>query len=376
LLSTQQIENLQPIWRVTHSGAVNSIAFGPRGQFFASAGLNGSIRLWTLGSGFTEIKAQIKAHKGQVMSVTFNATGKRLASGGLDGRVAVWDVDTWQPIFQIADIGGVYSIALGANGRYVAAAVANKVLMWEVETGREVRQWVGVGINYGLAFSPTAPILAAAGSDKVAYLWDYRDQTLISRLTGHTGPIRSLAFSPGGHTLATGGTDGHIRLWDVSTGKLLNRLVGHTDTVNGLSFSPDGLLMLSGAEDRTLRLWNVSLGTQLHRLWHSANVRAVAFGPNQELIASSDANGAIIFWGISPSALTLPVSDSAKLCAFPLRRINVREGPSERSGILTIVTLNTPLIIEDTQSRWYAVTLPDGQQGWVLSELIRLSVCD
>jgi WD40 repeat protein len=360
------------MWRVTHSGAVNSIAFGPRGQFLASAGLDGSIRLWTLGSGFTEIKA----HKGQVMGVAFNATGKRLASGGLDGRVAVWDVDTRQPIFQIADIGGVYSIALSANGRYIAAAVANKVIMWEVETGREVRQWVGVGINYGLAFSPTAPILAAAGSDKVAYLWYYRDQTLIFRLEGHTGPIRSLAFSPGGRTLATGGTDKSICLWDISTGNLLARLVGHTNTVNSLSFSSDGLLMLSGADDRTLCLWNVSLGTQIHRLWHSANVRAVAFGPNQELIASSDANGAIIFWGILPSALTLPVSDSAKSCAFPLRRINVREGPSERFAILTVATINTLLIIEDVQSGWYTVTLPDGQQGWVLSKLVRLSVCD
>jgi WD40 repeat protein len=73
-----------------HTGGVAALAFAPDGGLLASAGQDGTVRLWDVARG--KQLAVFGAHPGGALCVTFSADGKALATGGLDFTAKVWDV--------------------------------------------------------------------------------------------------------------------------------------------------------------------------------------------------------------------------------------------------------------------------------------------
>jgi WD40 repeat protein len=71
-----------------HSRPAYAVAFHPGGKLLASAGLDGTVRLWDVATG-CEL-GTLRGHGDAVRAVTFTAEGARLVSGGSDGTVKVW----------------------------------------------------------------------------------------------------------------------------------------------------------------------------------------------------------------------------------------------------------------------------------------------
>lgn len=64
--------------------------FSPDGQWLATAGGDGKIRLWNPQSG--EQIGFVSAHPIGAAGLAFHPEGKLLASGGLDGKVIIWEI--------------------------------------------------------------------------------------------------------------------------------------------------------------------------------------------------------------------------------------------------------------------------------------------
>jgi WD40 repeat protein len=121
------------------------VAFRPGGGILASAGDDGTVRLWDITNPAKPVLVStIRASTDAVYSVAFGPGGRVLAAGNTDGSVWLWNLaDPARPGL-IATLTGpsghVFSLAFGRDGRTVAAAdSAGLVWLWNTQAGAAAR---------------------------------------------------------------------------------------------------------------------------------------------------------------------------------------------------------------------------------------------
>lgn len=72
------------------NGAINAIAFSPKGEQFATASKDGTVKVWDTET--SKLLCSQEGHNGEVLSVVFSSNGQKMASSGADGRVNYWTV--------------------------------------------------------------------------------------------------------------------------------------------------------------------------------------------------------------------------------------------------------------------------------------------
>ena len=192
---------------------------------------------------------------------------------------------------------GLFSIALGPNGKRIASVTDGKdITIWDAESGAEVLTFEESGKHFAgpLAFNPDGTRIVSGGRHRTASrgstptikVWDTSNGRELMTLDGHEGRIRCVAVSPDGERIVSGSFDRTVKIWDASTGQELRTLSGHEDIVICAAFSPDGREIASGGYDQTVRIWDTVTGEQL-KAFHmdGQKVVAVDYSPDGERIA-------------------------------------------------------------------------------------------
>ncbi|HEX8159471.1 MAG TPA: AAA family ATPase [Solirubrobacteraceae bacterium] len=287
-----------------HTDDVRSVALNRNGRMLASAGLDGTVRLWDLHT-HKQTGALPTAHHEVIFGVAFSPDGHILASAGTDTTVRLWDVRTHKQLGEPLNghKDAVNSVAFSPDGRTLASGGDDEtVRMWDLKTHRQLGRSLTdhTDIVNSVAFSPDGRTLASGGADKTVRIWDTTTHRQLGPpLTGHTDVVNCVAFSPDGRTLAFGGDDQTVRIWDTKTHRQLGpAIIGHTDIVNSVAFSPDGRTLASGGADKTVRIWNTKTHRQLGRalIGHSSAVLSVVFSPDARTLASGSGDRTIRLW--------------------------------------------------------------------------------
>jgi WD40 repeat protein len=317
-----------PITFPGNAGSVFGLAFLPGSQRLISGAGNsdlGHLQLWDATTG--EPLGPSFESCPQVYAVALHRDGRRLATAGKDGTVRVWDLETGRPVWRKPHAVEVVDVAYSPEGRWLASAGVNgqglqgespesgqelegEVRLWDAETGREIPCHFGkhtAGV-FGVAFSPDGRWLASAWGDGMVRIWDAKDPASEAReLPGHAGVVRRVMFLPDGRLASAGGSlfgseFGEVKIWDLSTGHALD-LLGHTHQVECLACSPDGRRLATGSEDRTIKLWDTTTGEEVFTLrGHTAGVLCVAFSPDGRRIASGGWEWTVRVWDTDPPA--------------------------------------------------------------------------
>jgi WD40 repeat protein len=310
---------------VGHKGAVYGLAFAPDDRTLASAGEDGTLRLWRAPK--WEPIAQWTGHNGQAVNgVLFSPKGDYLISSGDDGNLRLWKLapaGVWQGLLGVSNRGvaptTVQEFALGGRGRGLAFASLSEdrqylaagspdapVLVWEVTSEGETWQLTQSGSLEGFLSSISSLALSldgglfATGSFLAVQTRRTGDGSLTATLYGPTNWVSSLAFSPAGGVLAGGSGDGKVWLFAVKGGQvtLAQTLTEHTGWVRAVAFSPVENLLASASQDRTVKLWRTTeaRAEELYSLGASSPMLSLAFAPDGMLLAGGTVDGQVLFW--------------------------------------------------------------------------------
>jgi WD40 repeat protein len=213
------------------------------------------VALWDIPG--QRIIREYSGHTDRVWAVSLSSDGQIAASAGWDGTIRIWDLHTGDSIRVIeADMGKILAVSFLPNSDRLVAAGRAKVTLMDARTGNQI--WTFHGLRSfvnAVAVSADGNRIAVGGRDNTLRILDTENGKEIQVLKGHTGWINTVAFSADAHWILSGSSDLTVRLWNTVSGKVASTYTGHTAPVNSVSFLGSKPLVVSGSEDRTIRFW-------------------------------------------------------------------------------------------------------------------------
>jgi WD40 repeat protein/serine/threonine protein kinase len=328
-----------------HARGVFRLAYRPPdGRYLASTGVNdGKVRVWDTSTG-KEVFNCSHEHP-SVLGVAYSPDGRLLASSSWDRTVMIWDANTGESsrlLFRHTHELGVLAFRPPDGSQLAVAASDNTVRLLDVTTGQALHTFPGAtGINNVIAFSPDGRRLAAGGADnRIVSVWDVTNGHEVWAVRGHTDALPVVAFSPDGRLLASASVDQTVRIWDPATGRAVRTLRGHRAMLGSVTFSPDSRQLASAGNDAIVKIWDVTdletnAGPESVPLGrHPQGVRTLAFSPDSASLASAGPDGTVRIWdattGRQPHPLLVLSSPSLVLPALVNARV-VTTGPGLRT---------------------------------------------
>lgn len=313
-----------------HTGARRALsaAFSPDGRQVACGTDDGRVRMWDARDGATA--TDLRKHEGAVWALAFSPGGDLVASGGRDHALRVWrrdGADLWRR--DVEDV--LTAVAFSPDGERLAVTKTRPcVTLFSARTGEPIHRVEGFeDTPWSVEFSPDGARLAVAAADGSVRVFDAALQPL-AELDLPDERLFTCAFSPDGRRVACGGTGRRVHLWTPGSDAAPVALPAHGGWVNAVAFTPDGESVVSGSADRTVRvfragalperssatrvtvaafsnrgrhlavgfhdgsveLWDAATGAVERRLAaHTRAVVALAFSPDDRLVASASRDG-------------------------------------------------------------------------------------
>jgi WD40 repeat protein len=191
------------------------------------------------------------AHDGAILCATLHPSGDGVVTGGDDGRV-IWHRR------------GEAGLLATAKGAWIDAMDAS------AESGL-------------IAFSHGRTLSVIDAKD-AAFRRDFQ----------HERTVSGVAFEPKGRRIATS-TYGGAALWFARIADQKPTLLKWAGSHTGVAFSPDGAFVVTAMQDNQLHGWRLKDQKNLRMGGYPSKVKSVAFLSNGQLMATSGAQGAVLW---------------------------------------------------------------------------------
>ncbi|HEY7422811.1 MAG TPA: serine/threonine-protein kinase [Gemmataceae bacterium] len=294
-----------------HAAEVLAVAFNPDGSRFASAGVDGDIKVWDR-RGLREVFT-LRGHAATVTAVVFSPDGRRLASGGADGIVHVWDADSGANVASWRAHAAVTGLAFDPVGpRLVSTGKGEQsggeLKLWDATTGKALTGKTWPGLLTAVVFSPDGGRLVTPSHDGDVLLWDAATldaspRALKAQTKRFALPWTSVAISTDGQWVAAGSSGGVVRVWAVGESTVQEYLTPSQAGVSGLTFAGrdrDRPILVAATADNRVQAWYTRSGIPAFALrGHRRPVTAVSCSPDGLCLVSASRDRTVKLWDIN-----------------------------------------------------------------------------
>jgi WD40 repeat protein len=274
LLTVHDIEGGESRPLRGHSGAIRRWAFSRAGGRLATAGDDGTVRVWGLDGGREPL---VLPGPGEVGVLAFSRDGRRLVAASDScpgpGEVRIWDVSPERGARSIADRGAkVLDTTYSPDGsRITAIREDGEVLLGDAATGQLLRrskapQVMADVLRSGLqiALSPDGDRVALSAPMKRVRLYATTDGRELVDLNGGGGS--AVAFSPDGQRVAASDGRPLVVVYDAASGRRIFTCDPYAESSvfpDALGFCPDGTRLAGVIPDGTLAVWDAATGRKV-----------------------------------------------------------------------------------------------------------------
>jgi WD40 repeat protein len=337
VLGVWDLQTGRRLWKLkTQAGSVHqALRFSPDGKYLAAREVN-FIRLWNMTSGK---RTRLYATQYPIVDWAFAPDSKHLAAVLSNSQgIVVWETASEEEVGTMTIEGTQIATACFAgDGSSLFTWSADGVFrQWNWREGRELRGWESqLGGVVSLALGPDGKTLAAATGEGTITLWDVKSAAQIG--PARNPEIKALAFTEQdklflysaegdaqwvdwlpakarhkrarptakGTPFAVNGSarvqawkeDEHVDVVEADTGKTLARMEGGEQLAN-LVLSPDGRAAAAAYSDESVRLWNLATARETRRLDVATAVQ-MAFSHDGKTLAILGSDHEIRMWEVA-----------------------------------------------------------------------------
>lgn len=328
------------------SSSVNSLAsIMKNGEPIIVAGLNnGRLAIYHRDGSFNDRQRYYYGHEYAVLSVAISPNGEWIASGGEEGVVRLWKFPPnysdsgSEPFVPDPDIVNIQSLDFSSKDMSLVVGGTNQIHFLDlgvVDHNGVMASFPTESIEF-VAMSPAGNWLAASMNRNLNYISDYLNSFIeysdtlksLAYSYGYKYPInrssitvwnletkekriqvsssfqvsnsssRGIAFSPNGKWLAFYTGDSTIGLFDLETLRTNTYLPAEKSEVLSMAFSPDGKSLIGGVWNSKLYLWNLE-DTNSYPLSFQDNrypIYSLDFSSDGKWLAAGDIKGFSYIW--------------------------------------------------------------------------------
>ena len=227
--------------QTTYDAQITAAVFDRTGAIFALG--DGSVRFE--GGEFSA------AHDGAILCAAVHPSGDGVVTGGDDGRV-VWHRR------------GEAGVLATSKGQWIDA--------------------IDASADSGLIAFSSGKTLSVIDATDAGFRRDFQ----------HERTVSGVAFDPKGRRIATS-TYGGAALWFARIAEQKPTLLKWAGSHTGVTFSPDGAFVVTTMQDAQLHGWRLKDQKNLRMGGYPSKVRAMSFLSDGRLLATSGAQGAVLW---------------------------------------------------------------------------------
>lgn len=292
-----------------HTDSITSLQFSHDGLYLVSAGMDGLVRVWKLGSGerpTCDLVTVLEAGS-EVMWVHFHPKGYVLIAGTADSTVWMWNLPKGNVMGVFA--GHTASSTSGcwaSDGKsFASVSEDGTIIQWDPLTGQAGKRWEtsqderlsggDTGWNV-IALDSTGKICIVGSPEGKAKVINLATGALLASLETQTDSIEAIVYSSTLPLVAIASIDGSIALYEVPSMKMRG-VLRHEDAVVALHFEPGTPFLFSCSTDMTVRKWDVRTSKEEQR-WrgHQDAILCMAvIKGGKKVITAGDDKTALVF---------------------------------------------------------------------------------